>query len=112
VLLVNERPGVGSMAVPSKLTSYFIAGKPILAATDPFSGSAEELQASGAGVVVPPGDPQALVDGVRNIAASGSAMKELGDRGRKYAHSVLSVESAVTAYERWSIGLCERSHRP
>ena len=34
VLLVNERPGVAQMAVPSKLTSYFSSGKPILAATD------------------------------------------------------------------------------
>src|SRR5699024_3086421 len=31
-LLVNELPGVKEMALPSKLTSYFAAGRPIIAA--------------------------------------------------------------------------------
>ena len=54
VLLVNERPGVAQMAVPSKLTSYFRSGKPILAATDVSGFTAGELAASGAGVCVQP----------------------------------------------------------
>ena len=36
VLLVNERPGVEEMSVPSKLTSYFSAGVPVLAATSRY----------------------------------------------------------------------------
>jgi hypothetical protein len=55
VLLVDERPGVAQMAVPSKLTFYFSSGKPILAATDTTGFTAGELAASGAGVCVPTG---------------------------------------------------------
>ncbi|QSB24180.1 glycosyltransferase family 4 protein [Curtobacterium sp. 24E2] len=34
VLLVNEAPGISGMAVPSKLTTYFATGVPVLAASD------------------------------------------------------------------------------
>ncbi len=40
VLLVNEAPGIVGMAVPSKLTSYFSSGTPIVAATDVASTTA------------------------------------------------------------------------
>ena len=45
LLLVNEKPGVLDMCVPGKLTSYFAAGRPVLAATDPRSGAAAEVSA-------------------------------------------------------------------
>src|ERR1700759_4856220 len=61
VLLVNERPSVGEMSVPSKLTSYFSAGRPVLAATDANGVTAREIRDAGAGVVVPAGDPAALL---------------------------------------------------
>jgi colanic acid biosynthesis glycosyl transferase WcaI len=108
ILLVNERPGVGGMAVPSKLTSYFVAGKPILAATDPSSGSAEELRSSGAGVVVPPGDPQALLDAARTLASDEAAMRRLGEQGKRYAHDVLSSTSAIAEYDKWCNSLARR----
>ena len=60
-LLVNELPGVATMAVPSKLTSYFDAMRPILAATDPKGIAAGEVEQAAAGVVVPAGDPHALL---------------------------------------------------
>lgn len=101
ILLVNERPGVGEMAVPSKLTSYFVAGKPILAATDPASGSADELRASGAGRVIRPGDPAALVESVRQLAADEQSRRTFGARGAEYARDRLSAANAVARYEKW-----------
>ncbi|XGU20959.1 glycosyltransferase [Rhodococcus sp. 3Y1] len=59
VLLVNEAPGIVGMAVPSKLTSYFSSGTPIVAATDVASTTADEIRASGAGVVTRTVIPQA-----------------------------------------------------
>jgi glycosyltransferase involved in cell wall biosynthesis len=110
ILLVNERPGVGSMAVPSKLTSYFVAGKPILAATDPSSGSADELRLSGAGVAVRPGDPQALLDAARALASDDVAIRRLGEQGRRYATEVLSATSAIAEYDKWCDSLQTRRH--
>lgn len=108
ILLVNERPGVGEMAVPSKLTSYFIAGKPILAATDPTSGSADELRASGAGIVIPPGDPHALVESVRQLAGDEQSRQRFAGCGAAYAREHLSASIAVARYEKWITGLAQR----
>lgn len=105
ILLINERPGVGEMAVPSKLTSYFFAGKPILAATDATSGSAEEVRAAGAGLVVPPGDPRALVESVRRLGADAEASRRFGTRGAAYARDRLGAEAAIAQYEEWVTGL-------
>ncbi|OMB92922.1 hypothetical protein A5733_17130 [Mycobacterium sp. NS-7484] len=108
ILLVNERPGVGEMAVPSKLTSYFIAGKPIVAATDPTSGSAEELRASGAGLVIPPGDPRALVESVRHLAEDEQSRLRFAGCGAAYARERLGASNAVAQYEKWVTGLAHR----
>lgn len=101
VLLVNERPGVGQMAVPSKLTSYFSAGRPVLAATDPNGVTAAEVWDSGAGVVVSAGDPEALLGTAVRLADSMEFGLRLGHSGRHYAERLLSRERALDAYEAW-----------
>lgn len=101
VLLVNELPGVAEMSVPSKLTSYFSTGLPVLAATDDGSVTAEEVGAAGAGLRVDAGDPEALLGAAR-------AMRDLPDRGRSlgatgpaYVRAVLSERAAVDHAEAW-----------
>ncbi|MGA7051840.1 MAG: glycosyltransferase [Mycobacterium sp.] len=101
VLLVNERPGVGEMSVPSKLTSYFSAGRPILAATDANGVTAAEIQDSGAGVVVPAGDPVALLDAAVHLAHNIEVGKRLGVAGQQYVRRLLSRERALDEYEGW-----------
>ena len=43
VLLVNERPSVGDMSLPSKVTSYLAARRPVLAAVAPDGATAAEV---------------------------------------------------------------------
>ncbi|GAB3773369.1 glycosyltransferase involved in cell wall biosynthesis [Nocardioides ginsengisegetis] len=101
VLLVNERPGLNEMAVPSKLTSYFSSGTAVLAATEATSTTAEELAAAGAGLRVGPGDPGALVSGVLTLRNDPLTLDELGRRGPDYCARVLSEEVALDAYDDW-----------
>ena len=49
VLLVNQRSAVADMSMASKLTSYFAADKPVLAAVGVTSETAREVRASGGG---------------------------------------------------------------
>ncbi|WP_082099036.1 glycosyltransferase [Demequina iriomotensis] len=98
VLLVHEAPGVSEMAVPSKLTSYFDAGRPVLAATDPFGITAAEVHAADAGVVVPSGDPEALVAAALDLGGNRVRGDVLGANGRAYRERVLSETSAVDAF--------------
>jgi glycosyltransferase involved in cell wall biosynthesis len=97
-LLVNELPGVSEMAVPSKLTSYFSAGRPVIAATDVTGITADEIRNADAGVVVPAGDPAALLEAVSALAADPEGSRRLGANGRHYRSTVLDEESAIDQF--------------
>jgi colanic acid biosynthesis glycosyl transferase WcaI len=105
VLLVNERPGVAQMAVPSKLTSYFRSGKPILAATDSAGFTAGELAASGAGVCVPADRPDMLLREALRLGTDHVLGAALGEAGRRYCDELLSEKAAMDRYERWIVDL-------
>jgi len=107
VLLVNERPGVGHMSVPSKLTSYFNSGKPVLAATDLAGFTAVEIEASGAGVCVPAGRPDLLLSEAIRLGTDRELAKQLGEAGRRYCEDLLSEETAIDRYEKWVVDLAE-----
>lgn len=98
VLLVNEKPGVSEMAVPSKLTSYFSSGRPVVAATDPSGITAAEVLAAEAGVVVESGRPELLLEAVLDLAADPERMRTLGQAGRKYRDEVLGEQAAMRRY--------------
>ncbi|MVU77327.1 glycosyltransferase [Nocardia sp. ET3-3] len=111
VLLVNELPGVAQMAVPSKLTSYFTSGKPILAAAEAAGYTAQEMTASGAGVVVPGGRPELLLAEAVRIGADPVLGAEFGAAGRRYATAMLNSEAALDSYEEWIIELARARGR-
>lgn len=105
LLLVNEKPGVLDMCVPGKLTSYFAAGRPVLAATDPRSGAAAEVLASGGGALVAAGDPSLLLKTSIALADDPVGRAEMSERGRAYAEATLTPDAAIRSYEAWAHGL-------
>lgn len=79
LLLVNERPTAGDMSLPSKLTSYLSAGRPVLAAVaDDGATSAELARTDGAGLVLRPGDPDLLAAAVIDLRADPSRCAAMG----------------------------------
>ncbi|MTE23277.1 glycosyltransferase [Microbacterium sp. ZXX196] len=98
VLLVNEKVGVSEMAVPSKLTSYFSTGNPVLAATDLRGITADEVRAADGGVVVDAGDPAALLDAAEALAADAEESARLGANGRRYRETVLDETFAIDRF--------------
>ncbi|MDN4475404.1 glycosyltransferase [Demequina sp. SYSU T00192] len=99
VLVVNERPGVAEMSVPSKLTSYFTSGRPVVASVDPGGASAEEVRRAGAGVVVPSGDGAALLAAVEEVGADPERAAAYGAAGQRYRREQLSKDAAVDRFE-------------
>lgn len=95
VLAVTQRASVLDMSVPSKLTSYFAAGRPVVASVADGGGTAEEMRRSGAGVVVPPEDPAALLEAVRTLAGDPREAGALGARGPVYVRAHLSSEAGL-----------------
>lgn len=99
ILLVNERPGLTEMCVPSKLTSYFTADRPVLAAVEAEGPSAAELAAADAGIRVRPGDPEALVAGATTLHEEWISTGGATHRGgRRYVRDVLSRDAAVRSF--------------
>lgn len=89
-LVVTQRAAVLDMSVPSKLTSYFAAGRPVLASVAGTGGTAVEVRRSGAGRLVPPENAPALAAAARALAADPDAADALGVRGLGYARDHLS----------------------
>lgn len=110
VLLVNERPGVAQMAVPSKLTSYLNSGKPVLAATDEDSFAATEVAASGAGVRVPADRPDLLLREAVRLGTDSVLAARLAESGRRYCAGTLSEHEALDRYEEWILDLVRAPH--
>lgn len=101
VLIVNEKPGLRESAVPSKLTSYFVQGTPVVAATESDSATADEVRAAGAGPVVAPGDPAALLAAVEDMAGSTQRAARYGESAQLFARQNLTAESAVVRVSNW-----------
>ena len=99
-LLVNELPGVAAMSVPSKLTSYFDAARPVLAATDPEGITAGEIDHAHAGVVVPAGDPHALLTMALQLSEDTGRAAAYGAGGRRYCREHLTADAAIASFER------------
>ena len=95
VLLVNERPSVGDMSLPSKLTSYLAATRPVLAAVAPDGATAAEVVASDAGVVVPAGDPAALATALVALRADPGRRLRLSQAAQGYARERLSAHTSM-----------------
>jgi colanic acid biosynthesis glycosyl transferase WcaI len=111
VLLVNEKWGVSEMAVPSKLTSYFNAARPVIGATDPDGLTASEINAAQGGYIVNAGEPQALLDAALRIAQEPERAAELGANGFRYRTEVLGEDSAISRFAGWLRSLVITSTR-
>ncbi len=95
VLLLSERATQIDMSLPSKLTSYFAAGRPIVAAIPPGGGSAREVQRSGAGLVVPAGEPERLLEALARLRAEPALVAELTAAGPAYAEANTSAAACL-----------------
>lgn len=111
VLLVNERPGLAETAVPSKLTSYFSSGLPVLAATDASSTTADELAASEAGIRTEPGNPGALLSAVLKMSQDADWRRSMGERGPRYAEATTSERVALDGYDAFVRELASKERK-
>lgn len=111
MLLVNERPGSAEAAVPSKLTTYFSTGLPVIAATDAGSITSGELEASGGGIRVDAGRPGELVAAVLAMRADPISAAGHGAAGRRFRETTLSADAAIGRYAAWLGALAEGDGR-
>lgn len=100
-LLISEKPSVVDMCLPSKLTSYLMARKPVLAATSANSATSEFIRSTGSGVVLSPHDPRQLIDTIMRLEGNPHIADHLARAGRCFAEANLSPVRALQAYDDW-----------
>lgn len=95
VLLVHERSTVRDICLPSKLTSYFAAGRPILAVVHPEGATAEEIRKSKAGQIISrTGSVEELKTAIFGLAEPSKAAT-LGAAGIAYSKRYLDRRAAL-----------------
>ena len=99
VHVVPLRAGLGNVSVPSKTYSILAAGRPVLAAIDAGTEVPRMLAASGGGRVVPPDDPAAFVDALREMVSDLDQCAAAGAAGRSWVEGAASPAAVARAYE-------------
>lgn len=104
-LIVAQRPTITDMCLPSKLTSYLAANRPVVAAVAPDSETARELDTAQAGLVVPFGEPRQLLDAFESLRQSDELGHDLAARGAIYAADQLSPAASFAAIDRFILSI-------
>ena len=112
ILLLSQRRGVKDMSLPSKLTSYLAAGRPIVAAVPVGGAASAEVERSGAGIVRPAGDAPALVAEIVGLAGDSGLSSELARAGLVYARSTLGKEEALAGLRNVASALSDGAGLP
>lgn len=106
-LLVNERRGVKEMSLPSKLTSYSAAGRPILAAVEPDGITAKTLRSYEAAALCAPGSPTALATAIRALQHAPRQLEHLAGRSQQMFKEVYGRPAAYERYRRFALALVQ-----
>jgi colanic acid biosynthesis glycosyl transferase WcaI len=97
VSLVKKMLGV---SMPSRTYNILAVGKPILALTEAKSELARVIDEDNIGWIVPPNNPEKLLETIKQIYSDREKLPEMCERARKSALKNYSLETAVAAYRR------------
>lgn len=97
VCLVSLKPGLAGYIVPSKLYPILAAGRPYVAAVEASSEVAVLTARHDCGIVVAPGDADALAQGILELADDPGRRSVLGTNARAAA-TLFSRDRQITAH--------------
>jgi glycosyltransferase involved in cell wall biosynthesis len=95
-VLLRDLP-IFAGALPTKLLEGMAAARPILLCAR--GEAAQFVEAAGAGLLVAPGDPEALAAAIRRLRADPTLRRALGSAGRRHVEANFGVARAA---ERWT----------
>lgn len=82
--LVPLKHGFTQESVPCKIYTIMASGRPMLASIDEGSDTWRLIEETGAGIAVPPEDPEALAQGVLRFYRDRDLGRRMGQAGREY----------------------------
>ena len=99
VLLAILDADAGVFAVPSKVLSYFCAGRPVLLAVPGENLASKMVVDVGAGLVVEPGDVEGFCAAARVSSSRQSFADQFGQAGRRYAETHFDIRRIGDQFE-------------
>lgn len=91
VLVLALPKGNGGLCLPSKLTSYMLSGKPVLASIDKNSASVRYINEAKSGITVEPDDKEALKEGFIKFGMMNTAeLEKMGENSKMFADANLT----------------------
>jgi len=113
ISLVSLKRGVSTFAPPSKTWSIMASGRPLIATVEEESDLGKIIQRTGAGLVVPPENPNALADAIVQLAASPEMREKMGKAGRSYVETYLNQPKVMSQWIELiqeTIALCAKGN--
>lgn len=96
VCLLPLKAGSGGSSVPSKLMTYMLSGRPVLATVDADSDTARAIREAQCGWIGPPEDEAWLTAAMVDVAHTPlSDLSRLGQCGREYGAREYSRTAGV-----------------
>ena len=111
VHVVGLAPGLAGYVVPSRLYGILAVGRPVIAAVDAESETAEIVETANCGVRVPPASPELLAAAIRRCHAERGELAELGRNGRVYVEREGDRTVAIERYRALITEVLEASGR-
>ncbi|MFB3892652.1 MAG: glycosyltransferase family 4 protein [Phycisphaerae bacterium] len=98
--IISLRAGLSGMAVPCKLYGILASGRAVIGHVPADSEVGLAVTEENCGLVIPPGDLNSLVAGIRELAADRVLTEEMGRRAFAAYQAKYTLEQAVRAFAR------------
>ncbi|HCS39519.1 MAG TPA: colanic acid biosynthesis glycosyltransferase WcaI [Anaerolineaceae bacterium] len=102
--ILPQQAEAADLVMPSKLLGMMASGKPIIATAHPGTELANVV--SQTGIVTPPGDVDALVQAILQMADSPDLRNDLGSNSFQMVNNIWNQEKVISDFQRKLIGLC------
>jgi colanic acid biosynthesis glycosyl transferase WcaI len=112
VHVVPLRRGLARSSVPSKTYSILAAGRPVVASVDEGTEVARVVEKAGAGLAVPPDDPEAFTAALVTLLDDPEGARAMGRAGREFVEAWASPAAVAQQYEALFDELGSRPRRP
>ena len=97
--VVPLRRGLARSSVPSKTYSILAAGRPVVASVDEGTEVARVVEKAGAGLAVPPDDPDAFTHAITALLDDPAQARAMGAAGRVFVERWASPAAVAERYE-------------
>jgi colanic acid biosynthesis glycosyl transferase WcaI len=99
ILLAVLEDDASTFSVPSKILTYFAAGRAILAALPADNPAARAIMETGAGAVVDPGDAQGMIAVAQAMLADPDRLRAAGEAARRHARAKFAIGPIADRFE-------------